>query len=70
MDPKHGDTCRSKVWSLKWGHESFATLEKLNLLALCDVQMEPKIFWLSLLEANKATKAMYGLVHGDRSYRQ
>ncbi|KAI5076442.1 hypothetical protein GOP47_0008507 [Adiantum capillus-veneris] len=69
VDPKHGDTWWSKVWSLKWGPESFATLEKLNLLALCDVQMESKIFWLTLLEANKATRSMYGLARGDRLYR-
>ncbi|MCO5613200.1 hypothetical protein L7F22_067476 [Adiantum nelumboides] len=70
VDPKHGDTWRSKVWSLKWGPESFATLEKLNLLALSDVQMESNFFWLILLEANKATKSMYGLARGDHLYRQ
>ncbi|KAI5055755.1 hypothetical protein GOP47_0029276 [Adiantum capillus-veneris] len=69
IDPRHGDVWKEKVLALRWDSESFATLEKLNLIALSDVAIDSKILWLSLLEANKATKTLFHLQRGDHLYR-
>ncbi|KAI5068629.1 hypothetical protein GOP47_0016974 [Adiantum capillus-veneris] len=58
-----------KVMGLKWGADSWATLEKLNLIALADAPIPSKITWLGLLEANKVNRAAYGLKKGDHAFR-
>ncbi|KAI5072360.1 hypothetical protein GOP47_0012466 [Adiantum capillus-veneris] len=58
-----------KVLGLKWGTNSWATLEKLNLIALADAPIPSKITWLGLLEADKVNRAAYGLKKGDHAFR-
>ena len=71
VDPKLGEEWWQKVLALKWSTESFATLEKLNLLAMCNhISNETRNSWLSLLEANKVTKAVYVMPRGDHDFRR
>lgn len=68
-NPALGEEWWKKILALKWGNDSYATLEKLNLLALADVPIATKNMWLALLEANKTTKALFGLPRGDYDFR-
>lgn len=58
-----------RILALKWGPDSWATLEKLNLIALHDATIENKILWVSLLESDPTTRAAYGLRKGDHVFR-
>jgi len=58
-----------EVLDLSWDYESFATLEKINLLAMWDVKQNFCFAWLSLMEASKIIKAQFGLVRSDNEYR-
>ncbi|KAI5064953.1 hypothetical protein GOP47_0019648 [Adiantum capillus-veneris] len=69
VDPNLGTDWLAKVMGLKWGIESWATLEKLNLIALADAPIPSKITWLGLLEAYKVNRAAYGLKKGDHAFR-
>ena len=71
VDPKLGEEWWTKVLSLKWSGESFATIEKLNLLAMCsNIPNSTRVLWLSLLEANKVTKAVYAVPRSDYEFRR
>ncbi|MCO5549476.1 hypothetical protein L7F22_002947 [Adiantum nelumboides] len=61
VDPHLGSDWLVKVLSLKWGFGSWATLEKLNLIAIVDAPIQNKLLWLSLLEADSLTRAAYGV---------
>lgn len=67
MDPHLGADWLAKV--LKWGSGSWATLEKINLIAVVDAPIQNKLLWLSLLEADNLTRAAYGIKKGDHLYR-
>lgn len=69
MDPHLGADWLAKVLSLKWGSGSWATLEKINLIAIVDAPIQNKLLWLSLLEADNLTRAAYGIKKGDHFYR-
>ncbi|MCO5559407.1 hypothetical protein L7F22_013006 [Adiantum nelumboides] len=69
VDPKLGDDWSQKVLGLKWESDSYATLEKLNLLAIHNTSIKVKTMWLSLLEASNATKIAYALPRGDHLFR-
>ncbi|KAI5077627.1 hypothetical protein GOP47_0007451 [Adiantum capillus-veneris] len=69
VDPNLGTDWLARVLSLKWGNDSWATLEKLNLIALQDAPVQNKIHWISLLEADKITRGAYGLKKGDHVFR-
>ncbi|MCO5586320.1 hypothetical protein L7F22_040259 [Adiantum nelumboides] len=59
VDPHLGSDWLVKVLSLKWGFGSWATLEKINLIAIGDAPIQNKLQWLSLLEADNLTRAAY-----------
>lgn len=69
IDPALGEEWMTRVLALKWGSDSWATLEKLNLIALHDAPIESKILWISLLEADNVTRTAYGLKKGDHVFR-
>ncbi|KAI5055425.1 hypothetical protein GOP47_0028946 [Adiantum capillus-veneris] len=69
VDPNLGTDWLARVLSLKWGSDSWATLEKLNLIALQDAPVQNKIHWISLLEADKITRGTYGLKKGVHVFR-
>ncbi|MCO5608266.1 hypothetical protein L7F22_062472 [Adiantum nelumboides] len=69
IDPSLGKTWLDRIWALKWGPESWASLEKLNLIAVQNASIENKILWVSLLEADKITRSGYGLKRGDQFFR-
>ncbi|MCO5552543.1 hypothetical protein L7F22_006055 [Adiantum nelumboides] len=69
VDPRLGEDWLARVWALIWGTDSWATLEKLNLIDLQDAPVESKILWVSLLESDKITRAAYGLKLGDLFFR-
>ena len=70
MHPRLGKEWLDRVLGLKWDEDSWATLEKLNLIALHDATIENKILWVSLLESSKITRAAYGLVKGDHKFQR
>ncbi|MCO5550972.1 hypothetical protein L7F22_004467 [Adiantum nelumboides] len=59
VDPHLGSDWLVKVLSLKWGFGSWATLEKLNLIAIVDAPIQNKLLWLSLFEADNLTRVAY-----------
>ncbi|KAI5056604.1 hypothetical protein GOP47_0028422 [Adiantum capillus-veneris] len=69
LDPNLGTDWLAKIMSLKWGHDSWETLEKLNLIALHDAPMQNKIQWVSLLESDRITRTAFGLKKGDNLFR-
>ena len=70
-DPNLGEEWWTKVLSLKCSSESFATIEKLNLLALCNkISNRTRVLWLLLLEASKVTKAIYAIPKLDYDFRR
>ncbi|MCO5573887.1 hypothetical protein L7F22_027662 [Adiantum nelumboides] len=71
VDLKLGEEWWKKVLSLKWSGESFATIEKLNVLAMCNnIPNSTRVLWLLLLEANKVTKAVYAVPRLDYDFRR
>lgn len=71
VDPKLGEEWWQKVLAFKWSTDSYATLEKLSMLAMCNhIPNCTRNLWLTLLEANKVTKAVYALPRGDHDFRR
>ncbi|MCO5610107.1 hypothetical protein L7F22_064342, partial [Adiantum nelumboides] len=70
VDPNLGTSWLAQIMMLKWGHDSWVTLEKLNLIALHDALVQNKIQWILLLESDKITRAAFGLKKRDHPFRQ
>ncbi|MCO5577299.1 hypothetical protein L7F22_031126 [Adiantum nelumboides] len=56
VDPSLGTDWLARVLGLKWGVDSWATLEMINMIATHDAPVQSKIFWISLLEGDMVIK--------------
>ncbi|MCO5584226.1 hypothetical protein L7F22_038150 [Adiantum nelumboides] len=69
-DPSLGTNWLAKVLGLKWGANSWVTLEKINMIATHDAPVQNKILWISLLEADMVLRTAYGLGKSDVAFRE
>lgn len=70
INPNLGHEWKTKLFSLTFeGEESYASLEKLNIIAISAALNERKTLWLTLLEGTKSLKTMFSLPRGDHEFR-
>ncbi|MCO5595322.1 hypothetical protein L7F22_049363 [Adiantum nelumboides] len=70
VDSSLGTDWLAKVPGLKWGADSWVTLEKINMIATHDAPVQSKILWISLLEIDMVIRTAYGLGKSGAAFRE